>query len=276
MTEDAINLWAPARGEALLLPAAGKGTAIEVGNAQEHYWHNAARPYELCGMSPTEFGSEEELRQDQVWLARFNMAKQIQKAADEEFIARKNEIFAWFEDMVRGNLPALLDAIAAGEMMGLRLNGMFGDSHEKYGAFGNILTFGAMDDKETWSLYDYSDGVCLGNWDKAMGRHHRRCVLTGAAATYRARFHPLMADSLAKLAGCGVDELPEVLRHWRVEKQYVGNNILDRLDPMESEVNDPWMKLRLNVNVYLSKRGYAKALRDAQARAGEKSEQATL
>jgi hypothetical protein len=68
--------------------------------------------YKLRGMSPSEFGTEAELKADQIWLARHNMARQIQKAADAEYKERKAEITAWYRDAVTKNLPNLLKAIA--------------------------------------------------------------------------------------------------------------------------------------------------------------------
>ena len=48
-----------------------------------------------------------------------------------------------------------------------------------------------------------------------------------------------------------------VLQHWSRGKDYVGNHLLNRLDPMDTIVENPWKKFGAEVNVFLSKRGLA-------------------
>ena len=129
---------------------------------------------------------------------------------------------------------------------------------DKKADIGNILKFGDMGNRDAFWDYDYHSGVLLGDWDRDAGKHHRRCFVTDAAAIYRALFRPQCAESLAMLAGCTVSDLPDVLQNWRRKKPYVGNDILSRLDPVDTEIHDPWMDLKLNVSIYLSKRGYAR------------------
>ncbi len=52
---------------------------------------------------------------------------------------------------------------------------------------------------------------------------------------------PECPEALALLAGCKVDELPIYLQYWYPEKSYVGNSILDDLDPLE-DIENSWRK----------------------------------
>ena len=63
--------------------------------------------------------------------------------------------------------------------------------------------------------------------------------------------------SLALVAGCAVDDLPDVLQHWNLLRKYTGNQILNRVDPMIWKAHNPWLKLKLSVLIPLSKRAIA-------------------
>jgi hypothetical protein len=213
----------------------------------------------LRGLIPTEFGTEVELKADQVWLARYNMAKQIQKLADEEFLDRKADVSAWWKRQVVKNASNLFKHIVAGKCMApdyieRHHTGTISAKMEDR----NILRFAEVKDRDYW-WYSFTKGAVLSRYDREKGY---LCYLTEAVATYRALFSPKTAAALALLINSEVSNLPDVLQHWTSEKPYAGNNILDRLDPLETELSNPWMKLDLDVNIYLSKRGLAQIKRD--------------
>lgn len=58
------------------------------------------------------------------------------------------------------------------------------------------------------------------------------------------------------MCGCEVKDLPDILQYWNKLKMYSGNSILSNVDPMEWVVENPWKKLNLNVDVFLSKTAY--------------------
>lgn len=263
VTKEVINQWVPETGKALKLSGPRESTSVKVVREDEvHSIFRSDKVYELRGLNPTEFGTEEALRKDQLWLARYNMAQQLQKAADEEYEARKNEVIAWFKERVATNLPALLQAIGAGRLDSEGVDS-YGFSRLHKRKMVQILRF------EELSEMNYTfPTVVLGAFDRSAGAHPQRCVLTSAAATYRARFTPESAHGLALLAGRGVEELPDVLQHWTYEKPYTGNSILDRIDPVEAYIHNPWMKTNFVVMVFLSKRGYARVLKEAAGSVG--------
>ncbi|MCP5904876.1 hypothetical protein NL378_29335, partial [Klebsiella pneumoniae] len=55
-----------------------------------------------------------------------------------------------------------------------------------------------------------------------------------------------------------VEEMPIYLQHWNPgDDAYVGNHILQRIDPLEWRLDNPWDQLSFHVSIYLSKRGLA-------------------
>jgi hypothetical protein len=48
-------------------------------------------------------------------------------------------------------------------------------------------------------------------------------------------------EAISSLCGCKVEELPEPLHHWFARKAYIGNTILDDIDPMEA-IKNPWIE----------------------------------
>lgn len=272
VSETLVNVWSESAADTLFLPSlkpqdrhgrtqelirsSAQGEGIEVFRDPGHLapWEKHGG-YQLQTFSPTEFGTEEELQKDRIWIARHNMAKALQRAADAEFEARKAEVSAWYQARLRENLPALLRMIGAGHAPELVHDRSFGSGKKDGPEMRSMLTFGTlkeMEDRMRWNR----DNMLGGPDERG---HNPVCVVTEAKATWRAAFNPRTAAGIATLAGCAVTDLPDVLQHWLRERPYVGNSILNRLDPVETDLHDPWAKFPVQVNVYLSKRGYTRA-----------------
>ncbi|ETX13654.1 hypothetical protein OCH239_09315 [Roseivivax halodurans JCM 10272] len=204
---------------------------------------------ELEAFSGADFGTEAELQRDRLFIARKNMAAYIQKCADEEFDARKPEVAAWYSRAIGANIDAILPLIAAGPEASTRTEG-----HIK----SPLMGFGEVGDDDTFGIYSRWG---WGN-EHAFGEYRQRggkwlCYLTGAVATYRATFIPRDVADISLLTGLPVSEIPDVLHHWGDPSRHSGNHLLNRLDPMDTDLRNPWNRknLLLDVNVYLSKRG---------------------
>jgi len=237
--EDENDVWRNRR-EAVMTQIAPGIVSVDTSVSRPH-WEKPSG-YKLQTFSGTDFGTEQELRDDRMWIARHNFSKQIQKAADEEHKRREEEIKAWYHGMVQENLPYLLQQIA--ELSLERKAGV-----ERRG--NQVLRFAPVAGGE-WR-YTYETSNPIGEYVYTGSK--RRCVMTDAISTYRAMFAPRTAQEMALLCGCEIDGLPDVLQHWTKEKDYVGNHLLNRLDPMDTLVTDPWKSFRAEVNVFLSKRG---------------------
>jgi hypothetical protein len=233
------------------------GAAFFPGQTFRHFLNRVAPSQEVRADLDRALGpvqpQEVEVEGGGTWDVNYNMAKELQKEADVEYAARKNEVALRFKALVERNMPRLLQAIGEGQLIAPNPIGGFGGGDGNT-EDRNILAFGDLDD-DMWRG-TYWQGVLFGGYDR--GSSKPRCAINDTVATYRAMFRPETASALAILAGVEVKDLPDVLQHWTLNKPYVGNNILNRLDPVEGEIHNPWMKLRLNVVIHLSKRAYAK------------------
>ncbi len=113
---------------------------------------------------------------------------------------------------------------------------------------------------------NYDDPTLAGavNLEKYQYSGALPCALTGALSTYGVLFSPVNAEELAILTGKNVRELPDVLQDWNIAQPYYGNQILDRIDPVEWALENPWGKLDLRVAVPLSIRGMKQARKTAK------------
>lgn len=212
------------------------------------FW-DTPKGYTLKSFTPTMFGTEEDLTKDSHWIARHNLAQHIQREADIEFEARKPEIAKWFIESVTANKDAL--ARRAAQVHQKRLDG-----DERY---ERATTDIAPTDSNIWSYEKWGGTNAIGEYT---GRSDKfLCAFDETKSSWRIYFRPQNAQDLADLCGCKVSELPDILQNWEREKAYTGNGILDRLDPVENEVDDPWRKLPLQVNLYLSKRAMTRFLK---------------
>jgi hypothetical protein len=206
------------------------------------------------------FGSAQEVLADRAWLARHNQAEFIERLAKREFKARRAEIEAWWEGVIKARTPELLKAAFAGTFVrstqGPGSNGF--EVGKPAGGRGQeeILSVGLWDPRGR-SVYDPQDALTVGEPITREGKHSTlrtgkfRCVVTDRPATHFATFAPQTAEDLAAIAGIRVDELPDVLQHWALREPYTGNSILDRLDPLD-DIDNPWRKLTFRTSFHLS------------------------
>lgn len=206
-----------------------------------HHWKLPAH-YKLKTFSPTDFGTSEELNKDRLWIARYNLSEYVQKSANEEFYERKKEVADWYFKAVKKNLPELLTIIG-------RHRNEYADKKAPWHT--RMINVHPVDSKEWEYTYSYGNNLS----DYSVLKRGYECVLTEAIASFRALLNPDTSEDLALLAGCKVSELPDVLQHWSKKRDNSGNHLLNRLDPMDYNVEDPWLKLQFDVNIYLSKRG---------------------
>ena len=113
----------------------------------------------------------------------------------------------------------------------------------------NILTISTIE-KCRWS----GNGILFHRMSHS--GYDRTCYLTGSPIFIRAYFTPNNAQALADLCNCSVEKLPDVLQYWTNDSRYSGNYILNRVDPLEWVVENPWQGLNLTVEIELSKAGY--------------------
>ena len=231
----------------------------------------------LAVMDSTKFGSKEQLEADRTWIARYNLATNINVLAEEEYKKREKEVKEWVKARLLANMPTLL-AYTTGER--IWVDEGFHATFDGTEASGEKRVVKLPDADKKW-IYQKSTRAyrtLMVRHDLKEGRSNRRkgryftsgfddynglnlgdsgwekCAINGAKASYRVTFYPGNAAQLAFLCGCKVEDLPDVLQHWDLNEPYTGNSILDRVDPMVWHCDDPWHdKLKLKAFFFLSK-----------------------
>lgn len=225
---------------------------------------------ELVKLDATSFGSRERIEADRKFIARANFATHVGELAAAEFEERKDEVKAWYAERVRANAATLLSWCGhdvlwvdeglqttftrfTGSVGGVRSREVDDRIHSSRHTTRQFLRRLSMEES-TWEQRYNAAGVVLGGY----GRGSKLlCHLNGTVASYWVGIYPANPPELALVAGCSVDELPDVLQHWNLLETYTGNQILDRIDPMIWKAHNPWLKLKLSVLIPLSKRAIA-------------------
>lgn len=223
----------------------------------------------------TYFGSRERLLADRVFIARHNQAQAIERLASMEFEERRKEVQDWWLATMKGRKEALLAAIGEGRFDVFSQTLVDGPRFNTVPAGErNLLTVRHLESFDSYEYPHMHSGVVLtddenarSGWagESAWGEKwpYNVCAISGFKTSWRARFKPVVADHLAALAGVGVNELPDVLRHWNASNPYGGNHILDRIDPLDWSIQDPWCRISFDVDIWLAERGMKKLCKQA-------------
>jgi len=304
ITDESLNLLA-GPGEVRKLTVSKDGAPeiaeylpIEQGGKYDengrHIWSTEQykvdmRRTELQVLSGTKFGTPAELEADRRFLARYNVAKQVNMYALREYEERKEEVQKWFEKKVQANRENLIRwalnegiYLNSGVFGGFASNSVSGVSYHldtqepddtaggSPGANKKKIVHGFIRhyDLITSSKHlDYGD-LMSRHAGFNLGTHHHdsrgrytgeACAVNGAKASTSTIFFPSNSREIAVLCGCEVKDLPDVLQTWVKVDPYRGNSILDRIDPMVWKVRNPWEKLDLRVKVPFSISGRIKA-----------------
>jgi hypothetical protein len=226
------------------------------------------RVYAAHKYPSTQFGTRQEIEQDRKFLARVNYADAIQTLAEIEFKERSEQVHQWFLDRCKANAENLL-ALAhtksiwlfggTGNLTGIHedhapcrvTRGAEGFQNENAESFRpNVMNYRFMKvftekSEKPW-------------WLKALFNYRNNktplCNINGTEAAYEVLFTPVVSADLAFMAGCTVEELPDVLQNWDLKDGYHGNQILSRIDPIHWRLKNPWLDLDMRVRFALSKR----------------------
>jgi len=211
---------------------------------------------QLVGFSPVTFGDAEKLHRDQLWVARYNQMQHVNQQMHDEYEANKDDVIVWWNSAIKKRKDSLVEAA-------LRME--FKTKTVRYPAWGdepdikeaNILKVGLRShflDKDTARLSEW--GHCFGNWACYLQLQEDDTLLQ---ANVYALFKPDNPMALAELAGVEVLDLPVWLQHWYQNEPYDGNCILDRLDPLDWVVNNPWRRLNFLVHIPFAKSNFHRA-----------------
>lgn len=223
-------------------------------------------PIHLSSLDPTYFGTRDQIQRNRAWVARRNLMKVVQRYATADFVAKKQQILSWYRARLERNMPRLLEAVARGMLLAPTWEYK---SHANPGnpfpwndsiiekPECNILQQKSADrfNKAFPGEYLGLSGVLFGEkmWPES------KCYLDKETrATVFSIFSPDNPKALAVLLGIKESKLPWPLQHWTTREPYTGNHILDRIDPQDSLLDNPWRHLDLHVKIVLCKREFAK------------------
>lgn len=218
-------------------------------------------------LDPLNFGGAEKIKQDRVWAARVNQMTTIKRLAKTEFEATRGEIVKWVTDAMNKHQEFILTAAARGE---LKLPGFgirsYGVEKELWEHDANFSMYNAISQVES------PDGVAGASHDMRYINTKSGDVRFGepdfsykfsycvdridVKATIFTSIRPQCPQGLAILCGVEVKDLPEVLQHWYKAEPYVGNCILDRIDPEDWILKNYWRDLSFRAWIAFSKHAF--------------------
>lgn len=230
----------------------------------------------LAKIDATAFGTREQLVKDRVFVARYNLASRIDQLASAEYEERKDAVCDWVRKAMYQNLPKLRTLIAQKEIRKLICRGGgpdgFGGTASDY--YRIFMSFDPIEEARRKSVYHsvYS-GINLHGPSSfshyGQGKGKSTCAFNDSKVSYVARFAPVDSEELALLCGCNIPDLPDVLRHWTNRAPTTSRNqILDRCDPMDWKLSNPWSRCDFSASIFLSIRAYAAIEAEFNARKG--------
>lgn len=218
-------------------------------------------------MDPTEFGSAEEIQHDRIWHGRYNQIQFIKKLAQEEYLATKDALYYWYKARILAQEDLFFDIAAMHECIlpcakarwkpnenPFKIEGFTGLAVEERNCLGRTY------DDWYYDIYSYSGintdyrsdvlfGKKLGRYD----RHHRCADMPEFMANVYTQITPDCPHALAILCGVPMAELPWQMQHWYKDEPYYGNSILNRVDPAEWAMENPWRQCTFKIGIPLSK-----------------------
>jgi hypothetical protein len=210
-------------------------------------------------LDPSYFGTAKDVERTRAWYARMNLIKGVQRLASAEFAAKHALILSWYRKRIERNMAFIWKAVACGELVAPTTAWKSCEDHgfpsedELRWKKGNILR---QKQAPKYNPFHPSRGVVeFGGWDH--DRHYNVCALDPPTrANVFTEISPDNPRALALLMGIPENKLPWPLQHWTTHEPYTGNSILDRIDPQDSRLDDPWRHLDLSISIALSKRAY--------------------
>lgn len=223
-----------------------------------------AKMVEVKALDATSFGTKVQLEKDRRFLARANYASQIGAMAKAEFEERSKEIQAWVKQRVAANLENLKPLLMAKDAWvhtahrkAFGSHGAYGVRHDHENGKRQIVTHRDIADVKEVGFYYLAGHGALTFGRLPYKKSCLSCHFTGAPSSHLLQITPETTEQLAFLCGVQVQELPDVLQHWNMVTSDAGNHILNRIDPMDWAVRNPWIALHFKVNVFVSKRAFA-------------------
>lgn len=246
--EQVFNIIASKDGPALLSDGSSFDVKSVIKDKSRITVNGYSDSLNLIGIEPRVFDTPKRMRSDRLWIARYNQALVIQRLADKEYNRKHKHVKRWYEDAIKENIDFILEAVAKGTLSGMvRHRENFSTKSKK----GNILS---QCMRRRWAPFGWNSQVKLYTWDY----DRARCYLSEQLAWIWTWISPIVVEDLSRLVG---KEVPEIIQNWTMLDSYVGNSILDRLDPVDWKLEDPWGKLKFDILIGLSRQEFNNLLK---------------
>jgi hypothetical protein len=230
-------------------------------------------------LDPTYFGTRWQIERNRVWSARMNMMQAVQKFAVDDFLRKHELMLRWYRARVARNMARIWEAVAHGTLLAPTLcwesdrEGSFPLHDSQVWGESNILTQKvAKQRRDAFPGIFQGQGIEIGTWNA-----DQRCVMCGKDPSQRASVFTLIQPdnprALALLCGIPERKLPWPLQHWWTSEPYIGNSILDRVDPQDWKLDNPWRHLELQICIALSRRAFTRLRREYSLAKSQKDEE---
>lgn len=239
--------------------------SLTVTKKDENVFPSHSKELIVKGVIASNFGTEDQLRKDRIFIARYNYAKLIEEMAHREFDNKKAEFTDWFRKLCEANPDLILKRCAETAAMFdysgnevKRRNQTIDESGlgtPKFSHQSNTLGVMGLRNEISKHRYVYPTHIMGYAKSSAWGAEKNLCFVTRSLASYEFAFLMRNAAMIQEFFGITADDMPDMLRHYSDQKYYCKTNSrLYRVDPMADIVN-PLASLQLAVLVKLSKKG---------------------
>lgn len=195
---------------------------------------------------------------DYRWYARYNVAKCIRQKAVAEYNERKNTVSAWAQERIEQNLEKICRDILQEKLSGekkehpckfsmVELKGEWWDKLSTHKTFIFVKDRKARYRRPGTVSYPLHNNADAGCW-----------FADDAPCSYLLKVRVYDMKDLLYVTGCAsTTELPDVLQHW-LSNSYgyrnTGNQNLDRVDPLDWVVKDPWGDMSFDTIIGIGKK----------------------
>jgi len=176
---------------------------------------------------------------------------------DQEYEKENKNIKSWYVEQVNKYMPKLLAKLVSLDGSCLKVSkdqhpNEFGTQNARERTYVNRKVHNGT--FHPFSYYYGFDKVVVSEYDD-----QNRYIGWGdeKRATLFFMIKIQNALDIPNVTGVMLKDLPVFLRHYKM-KGYNGNSILNRLDPVDERIQNPWDKLNLNVMIPITKRLFHK------------------
>jgi hypothetical protein len=211
------------------------------------------RKKELLALALNDFGTSVDIKYRQQWIARYNMAVEIHRLSTEDHSKNKSKVNGIIYSYIEGRKEEIIKMALKEELVTRRLSSKntFGyEFTDELEIYSSIQSFDSWYDNYPYDMYKVGQKSIYIKSDY-------KCNLSGKIPGVVICITPNNASDLALLCGITINELPEQLKHWTKERIYLGNSILDNLDPFDWVISDPYREENYRIAFFLSKQTYS-------------------